>query len=184
MRIIAGEWRGRTIKAPKDQRVRPTADRAREAWMSILQYDIPEARVVDLYAGSGALGLEALSRGAAFCDFVELSDAGLRAIRDNAESLGAGDRMAVHRGDALRYVQKHSGRPWDVAFADPPYGIGAAPRLAELWLKRPFARVLGVEHDVHEPMPDGGTLRRYGGTGVTIYDLRRVEQSRQHDEDL
>jgi 16S rRNA (guanine966-N2)-methyltransferase len=170
MRIIAGEWRGRVIKAPKDQRVRPTADRAREAWMSILQYDIPGARVVDLFAGSGALGLEALSRGAEFCDFVELSDSALRAIRENAESLGAADRMAVHRGDAVRFVQKRAGRPWDIAFADPPYNIGAAPRLAQLWLKRPFARLLGVEHDLHEPMPEGGTLRRYGGTGVTIYD--------------
>lgn len=170
MRIIAGEWRGRSIKAPKDQSVRPTGDRAREAWMSILQYDIPGARVVDLFAGSGALGLEALSRGAAFCDFVELSDVGLRIIRENATTLGALDRIAVHRGDAIRYVQKDSGRPaWDIAFADPPYNLGMAPRTAKLWLTRPFARVLGVEHDVHEAMPEGGATRTYGGTAVTLY---------------
>src|SRR5688500_5788310 len=111
MRIIAGEWRGRAIRAPKDEGGRPAGERAREAWMSMLQYDLPGARVVDLFAGSGALGLEALSRGAAFCDFVELSDAGLRAIRENATALGALDRMAIHRGDAIRYVQKAGPHP-------------------------------------------------------------------------
>lgn len=169
MRIIAGEWRGRTIKAPKDQRVRPTADRAREAWMSILQHEIPGARVLDLYAGSGALGLEALSRGASFCDFVELSDAGLRAIRENAATLGALDRIAVHRGEALRYVQKADLHTWDVAFADPPYSLGMAPRLAAFYRGHPFARILGIEHDTHEELPAGGETRVYGGTAVTIY---------------
>jgi 16S rRNA (guanine966-N2)-methyltransferase len=183
MRIIAGEWRGRTIRVPKDERVRPTGDRAREAWMSILQYELPDARVIDLFAGSGALGLEALSRGAAFCDFVELSDAGLRAIRENATSLGALDRMAIHRGDAIRYVQKASSARWDIAFADPPYKLGLAPRIAKLWLTRPFSRILGVEHDVHEALPEGGATRTYGGTAVTIFQLREDEKTgRREDE--
>jgi 16S rRNA (guanine966-N2)-methyltransferase len=169
MRIIAGEWRGRTIRAPRDQRVRPTGDRAREAWMSILQPDIPGARVADLFAGSGALGLEALSRGAAFCDFVEVSDTGVRAIRENAATLGALPRASIHRADALRYVQKRDLAPWDIAFADPPYNSGLAPRLANLWHTRPFARVFSVEHDVHEELPPGGERRTYGGTAVTIY---------------
>jgi 16S rRNA (guanine966-N2)-methyltransferase len=171
VRIIAGEWRGRTIRAPKDQRVRPTGDRAREAWMSILQPRIPGARVVDLFAGSGALGLEALSRGAAFCDFVEVADAGLRAVRENGTALGALDRMALHRSDALRYAQKADLFTWDIAFADPPYNLGLAPRLARLWLTRPFARVLGVEHDVHEAMPEGGERRIYGGTALTLFGM-------------
>ena len=188
MRIIAGEWRGRSIKAPRDERVRPTGDRAREAWMSMLQYDIPGARVVDLFAGSGALGLEALSRGAAFCDFVELSDAGLRAIRENATALGALDRMAIHRGDAIRYVQKAGRHPhWDLAFADPPYNLGMAARLAKLWLTRPFARVLGVEHNIHEELPEGGTTRTYGETGVTLYVMppeggREPGEGREREE--
>lgn len=169
MRIIAGEWRGRTIKAPKDQRVRPTGDRAREAWMSILQHQLPGARVLDLYAGSGALGLEALSRGASFCDFVELSEPGLRAIRENAATLGALDRVAVHRSEALRYVQKADALAWDVAFADPPYSLGMAPRLAALYLRHPFAGILGIEHDAHEELPAGGETRVYGSTAVTIY---------------
>ena len=80
MRIIAGEWGGRSLRVPRDGRVRPTADRAREAWMSIVQPSLPGARVIDLFAGSGALGLEALSRGAARADFVEI-DGSLAASR-------------------------------------------------------------------------------------------------------
>ena len=169
MRIIAGQWRGRTIKAPKDDRVRPTGDRAREAWMSILHPDLSGARVLDLFAGSGALGLEALSRGAASCDAVELAGPCLRAIRENAEALGALARLTIHRGDALRFVEKLPVHAYDIGFADPPYNLGLAPRVAALWLLVPFAIVLGVEHDAHEHMPDGGTMRSYGGTAVTIY---------------
>ncbi|MGQ0649050.1 MAG: RsmD family RNA methyltransferase [Gemmatimonadaceae bacterium] len=175
MRIIAGEWRGRTIKAPRDQRVRPTGDRAREAWMSILQHQIPDARVADLCAGSGALGLEALSRGAAFCDFVELSESAIRAIRENATALGALPRMTIHKADAIRYVQRTGLEPWDLAFADPPYNLGIAARLAKLWHTRPFARVFSVEHDAHEELPGAGETRVYGGTGVTIYRLQGVD---------
>src|SRR5215207_3133711 len=99
MRIVAGEWRGRTIRPPKDARVRPTSDKVREAWMSIVRHAVPDAVVLDLFAGSGALGLEALSRGATRCDFVEASAASLRAIAENAAALGAGDRAVIHRGD-------------------------------------------------------------------------------------
>lgn len=176
MRIIAGRWRGRTIKAPRDARVRPTGDRAREAWMSILHPELPGARVVDLFAGSGALGLEALSRGAASCDFVELAAPSLRAIRENAELLGATTLVTVHRGDAIRFAEKLAAGDFDIAFADPPYNLGLAPRLAHAWHATPFADVLGVEHDVHEAMPPGGDTRTYGGTAVTIY-RRDVSQT-------
>jgi 16S rRNA (guanine966-N2)-methyltransferase len=170
VRIIAGRWRGRTIKAPRDARVRPTGDRAREAWMSILHPELPGARVIDFFAGSGALGLEALSRGAASCDFVEIALPSLRAIRENAETLGASPaEMAVHRTDAIRFAQKLPPHAYDIAFADPPYNLGLAPRLAEVWLATPFSEVLGVEHDVHEAMPAGAVMRSYGGTAVSIY---------------
>jgi 16S rRNA (guanine966-N2)-methyltransferase len=170
VRIIAGRWRGRSIKAPRDARVRPTGDRAREAWMSMLHPELAGARVVDLFAGSGALGLEALSRGAAFCDFVELAPASLRAIHENAHALGADPASySVHRGDAVRFAQRLPRDRYDVAFADPPYNLGLAPRIAALWLATPFSRVLGVEHDVHEPLPAGGQMRSYGGTAVTLY---------------
>ena len=171
MRIIAGEWRGRTIKAPRDDRVRPTGDRAREAWMSIVQPEVPGSRVVDLYAGSGALGLEALSRGAASADFVDVAPAAIKAIRENGTTLGALDRMHIHRAEALRYAQKLDRGAFDIAFADPPYNLGMAPRLAAHWLRVPFANILGIEHDSHEAMPEGGETRTYGGTAVTIYRL-------------
>src|ERR1051326_6052535 len=89
MRIVAGRWRGRTIKAPNDSRVRPTADRVREAWMSIVILELPGARVVDLFAGSGALGLEALSRGAATVDFFESSPRPIAVLRENIAILQA-----------------------------------------------------------------------------------------------
>ncbi|HEU4565375.1 MAG TPA: 16S rRNA (guanine(966)-N(2))-methyltransferase RsmD [Gemmatimonadaceae bacterium] len=168
MRIVSGRWRGRTIKAPADARVRPTADRVREAWMSILQRDLPGARVVDLFAGSGALGLEALSRGAAHADFVEVSARSIQALRANAEALGAGDEATIHRGDALRFIQTLPIGAYDVAFADPPYRLGLAGQVVERWLAVPFARVLSVEHEAKEPLP-GGETRRYGDTAITFF---------------
>jgi 16S rRNA (guanine966-N2)-methyltransferase len=169
VRIVAGEWRGRRIKAPSGDRVRPTADRVREAWMSIVQRHLPGAAVLDLYAGSGALGLEALSRGAASAVFIEVAAESLRALRDNIEALGAGEVSTVHRADALRFAESLPAHAFDVAFADPPYGHGAAARLAELWQATPFARLLGVEHRVGEAMPVGNDSRRYGSTVVTFY---------------
>src|SRR4030095_1178031 len=106
MRIVAGRWRGRRIRPPDDPRVRPTADRVREAWMSIVMPHLVDARVLDLFAGSGALALEALSRGAASADLVEVSAAGVRAIRENADLLGAGDALTLHRADAIAFLAR------------------------------------------------------------------------------
>jgi 16S rRNA (guanine966-N2)-methyltransferase len=169
MRIVAGEWRGRRIKAPSGDRVRPTADRVREAWMSIVQPRLPGARVLDLFAGSGALGLEALSRGAASAVFVEIAPASLRALGDNIDALGAGQVATVRRADALKFAESLPRHAFDVAFADPPYGHGAAARLAELWHATPFALLLGIEHRSGESMPPGGDSRRYGDTAITLY---------------
>ena len=137
--------------------------------MSILHPLLPGARVVDLYAGSGALGLEALSRGAASADFVDVSQASITVIRENGATLGGLDRMRIHRGEALRFAQKLTAGAFDVAFADPPYNLGMAPRLAAQWLRVPFASILGIEHDAHEVVPSGGDTRTYGGTAITIY---------------
>lgn len=143
--------------------------------MSILHHELPHARVVDLFAGSGALGLEALSRGASHCDFVEMTPAGVRAIAENAESLGASDRVTIHRADATRFVDRSALERWDIAFADPPYNLGLAPQVAASWIAAPFARILGVEHDVHEQLPVDATrrsdTRTYGATAITIYRL-------------
>jgi 16S rRNA (guanine966-N2)-methyltransferase len=169
VRIVAGEWRGRRIKAPDDDRVRPTADRVREAWMSIIGTQIVGAKVLDLFAGSGALGLESLSRGAAVAEFVDVSARSLRALRENAEALGAGERAIIHRGDAVRFASRLSAGEYDVAFADPPYKLGLAAAVASRWMEVPFAAVLGVEHGIHEEMPLGGETRKYGSTGITFY---------------
>src|SRR5581483_4635813 len=97
------------------------------------------ARVLDLFAGSGALGLEALSRGSAVVDFVEIAPKSVAAIRANADQLGAGDTAVVHRADAMRFIEKLQPHAYDVAFADPPYDLGLATRLAQHWLEVPFA---------------------------------------------
>jgi 16S rRNA (guanine966-N2)-methyltransferase len=151
MRIIGGEHRGRALKAPEGAATRPTSDRAREAVFNILEHapwseGIVHARVIDLFAGSGALGLEALSRGAAWCLFVETDAAARGAIRDNIEALAPnGDlngRTRIHRRDAvdLGRLPAGDGEPFDLVFLDPPYGKGLGEKaLAGLasggWLK-------------------------------------------------
>ena len=167
MRIVAGEFGGRRLVMPKDARVRPTADRVREAWMSILGAALPGARVLDLYAGSGALGLEALSRGAASADFVELNAASLRALETNIRALGVDGRATVHRGDALRYAERLPPAAFDVALADPPYARDDAARLVALFRRTPFARILSVEHRSDQPLA-GDETRRYGDTALTF----------------
>lgn len=141
--------------------------------MSIVTPWIPGARVLDLCAGSGALGLEALSRGAARAEFVELNTKSLRALRENIELLGAASTAVVHRGDAVRFVAALEPAAFDIAFADPPYGLRLAESIAERWLKVPFAGLLGVEHSTRDEMPDGGETRRYGDTALTFYGLDR-----------
>ena len=137
--------------------------------MSILQLDLPEARVLDLYAGSGALGLEALSRGATSADFVEKDPRSLRALQENIAVLGAESQSTVHRKSALPFAEALGSLDYDVVFADPPYATGDAVRLAERWVKQPFSGVLSVEHAADTEMPAGGDTRRYGSTAITFY---------------
>jgi 16S rRNA (guanine966-N2)-methyltransferase len=131
VRVVAGQLRGRRLAAPRGSATRPTADRVREALFSILG-DVSGLRVLDLYAGSGALGIEALSRGAAGATFVESSQVAAAAIRDNLERLDLDAR--VHRRDALAWLaDAAAGPPFDLVFADPPYdsAVRIGPRLAE-----------------------------------------------------
>lgn len=167
MRIVAGAFGGRRLVVPRDPRVRPTADRVREAWMSILGDALEGARVLDLYAGSGALGLEALSRGAASATFVELSPRSLEALRANIEAFGVEDRVTVHRADALRFAERLPAEAFDLAFADPPYTADAAERLVALFRRHPFARILSVEHPAERRVA-GDETRRYGDTALTF----------------
>jgi 16S rRNA (guanine966-N2)-methyltransferase len=169
MRIVAGRWRGRRLVAPAGDVARPTADRVREAWMSIVNPWLADARVLDLFAGSGALGIEALSRGAVSADFVESAAASLKAIGENLQGVGAGGEARVIKADAIAFLGTLGAHAYDVAFADPPYDRGLAAQVAEAWLAVPFADVLGIEHRAFEKLPAGGERRKYGGTAITFY---------------
>ena len=137
--------------------------------MNILQLDLPGARVLDLYAGSGALGLEALSRGAVAADFVEKDPTSIRGLQENIQALGAQALATIHRKSALPFAEGLGALDFDVAFADPPYASGDAQRLAERWLEKPFSKVLSIEHSGKEAMPGQGVTRKYGTTAITFY---------------
>lgn len=138
--------------------------------MSTLQHDLPGARVLDLFAGSGALGLEALSRGAAHVTFVEQAGGPLRALQANVDKLGAGEEVEIVKQDALRYIASVPDLAFDVTFADPPYDSGAAARLIERFAAGPFSHILSVEHRAGDALPalDGARTRRYGDTAITF----------------
>lgn len=131
MRIVAGQYRGRAIVTPEGQNTRPTSDRARQAIFNVLEHapwaeGLHEARVIDLYAGSGALGFEALSRGAAFCLFVDTDDGARGAIRENMDAYGLFGRCRVHRRSATDLGPRpgSAGEAFTLAFLDPPYAKG------------------------------------------------------------
>lgn len=181
MRIVAGRFKGRAIVAPVGSATRPTSDRARQALFDVLAHagwapDLDGARVIDLFAGSGGLGLEALSRGAAFCLFVETDEAARGAIRDNIEALHLFGETRIHRRDATQLGQRpaSAGPPFDIAFLDPPYrqGLGeeTVPGLiAGGWLKRDALVVLERAADEPAPAIAGVEVidsRRWGAAGV------------------
>lgn len=191
MRIVGGAYRGRGIIAPPGQSTRPTSDRAREAVFNVLAHapwspGLDGARVIDLFAGSGALGLEALSRGASFCLFVETDAAARGAIRENAEALGgAGElfgKTRIHRRDATDLGERpgSDGPAFDIAFLDPPYAKGLGERaLAQLadgrWLAE--GAIVVFERGAEEPAietPGYERLdeRRYGAAKVLF--ARRI----------
>ena len=171
MRVVAGEFKGRPLQAPKGVRTRPTADRVREALFSILG-DVAGARVLDLYAGSGALGIEALSRGAASALFVEKDPRAVAAIRRNLEGLGAD--AEIRRRDVIGFLSAAEGR-YDLVLIDPPYDSAAriAGRLAERLpaVLAEGARVV-TESDKRKPLELPLPLLRervYGDTRVAVH---------------
>lgn len=177
MRITGGEQRGRPLEGPRRGGVRPTGAYLREAVCNVLAPRLPGARVLDLYAGTGAMGLEALSRGAAEATFV---DRDVAAVRSNLARLGRGREATVLRGEVLRVVARlgAAGRRYDVIYADPPYGAGLGARtlaaVAAARILAPGGLVL-LEHHHKDPAPDrGGCLRRrrdlrHGETVVSLY---------------
>jgi len=177
VRIIAGSARGRQIIAPTGRETRPTLDRVRESLFGILQFSLEGARVLDLYAGSGSLGLEALSRGAVHAVFNDQSRACCEVVRENLRTLGFSERAAVLQLDALAAVDRLAGQAFDIVFLDPPYRAGAQEALRALFLRglvAPGGQAV-VEHAWKEPpqeMP-GAFLRvdtrKYGDTGLSFF---------------
>ncbi|MHC1727185.1 MAG: 16S rRNA (guanine(966)-N(2))-methyltransferase RsmD [Syntrophobacteraceae bacterium] len=180
MRIIAGAFRGRRLIAPKDQKIRPTIDRVREAIFSMIAADVPDARVLDLFAGTGAMGLEALSRGAAFSVFVDQNAVAVRIIRSNIELCGARDRSRVVHEPAASAIQRlaSKGELFDLIFMDPPYGkgyIGQALEALDVVAEK-GALLIAERHKRDEaPQSLGPWIkdreRRYGDTLIALYSL-------------
>ncbi len=146
--------------------------------MNLLAPALTGAEVLDLFAGSGALGLEALSRGAARATFVEQSARALACLRSNVEALGAEERATIVRADVFAYLARLSRNAFDIAVADPPYGRGMARKLAQCYMRRPFARVFSVEHGPGEELglPPGAVERRYGDTVLALVTSADLEE--------
>ena len=167
MRIIAGKFKGRNLARPSDKRVRVTTDRVRESLFAILGPKLNGARVLDLFAGSGILGLEAISRGAVWVDFVDILPASLSSIRANVATLGLEEITHVNRGNALRFVERLDEGAYDLVFADPPYTSDQAVGLVELFRESAFAKTLSIEHRSNLTCV-GDDTRRYGDTALTF----------------
>ncbi len=137
--------------------------------MELVETDLAGARVLDLYAGTGALGIEALSRGAATADFVENSPSALHALKANVALIRAKDRTRIFKRDALRWAERLDAGSYDLAFADPPYGSRQGNRLVESWQATPFAAVLVLEHAADHAVPAGGRTHRFEASALTVY---------------
>jgi 16S rRNA (guanine966-N2)-methyltransferase len=186
MRIAGGEWRGRNLKSPKGDLVRPTQDRVREALFSMLQNDIPGAKFLDVFAGSGAVGLEALSRGASHATFVEQSSSSLACIKSNIEMVKCENRTEVIRSDAYSWLKTDAaGRSFDIAFADPPYALGHEQGYAEILnalavhnVVRPGGLFIAEMKRVQDPDTseywDLCRDRIYGQTRVAVYKRKEA----------
>ena len=180
MRIVGGRLGGRTLAAPKSQNVRPTSDRLRESLFNILAhgYDDPitGVRVLDLFAGTGALGLEAMSRGAAFALFIDDGAEGRALIRQNVEALGLGGVTRIFRRDATRLGDAHPNEPFGLMFLDPPYSKGLAEKsLVSLrdggWLAPSALVIVEEAADARFAAPQGYAeieRRRYDDTEFTF----------------
>lgn len=172
MRIVGGTFAGRELTSPADGRVRPTAEPVRGALLDILGPFLAGARVLDLFAGTGALGLEALSRGAKSADFVEFRPASLHALRANVAALRLRERTRVFKRDAIPFIGALVPGSYDLAFADPPYDSSLATRVVEEWRTTRFAGILAVEHARTHQLPPGGNRHGFAETTVTIFRLK------------
>jgi 16S rRNA (guanine966-N2)-methyltransferase len=167
MRIVAGKWAGTDLVSPGG-RVRPTAEDVRAALMALLEPVLPGARVADLFAGTGALGLEALSWGARRCDFVENHPSALHALKANVAALRLRTRTRIFVKDAIPFAERLPAGAYDLVFVDPPYGSRKLDRIVDQWLRVPFCSVLALEHSPEHELPATGVQRRIRDTVVTV----------------
>lgn len=180
MRIVGGEFRGRSLAAPESQAIRPTSDRVRESLFNILSHaegvDLQDARVLDLFAGTGALGIEALSRGAKFCLFVDDGAEARGLIRDNMEAFALNGRSRIFRRDATGLGPSGTMGAFDIVFADPPYRKGLGEKALQSaaqggWLRPGTAIILEEAADAHVELGEGFQLfdtRTYGETVIRL----------------
>jgi len=169
VRIVGGKFAGRDLTSPRDFRVRPTAEQVRAAMLDLLAADLPKARVLDLFAGTGALGLEAISRGALSADFVETRPSSLHALKANIALFRLRERTRVFKRDAIPFAAALTKGSYDIAFVDPPYGSRMLDRVIESWTMSGFSRILAVEHAREHALPAGGVRRIFDDTAITIY---------------
>jgi 16S rRNA (guanine966-N2)-methyltransferase len=181
MRIIAGKLRRRQLSAPRGQLTRPTSDRTRESLFNLIEArrSLEEATVLDLFAGTGSLGLEAISRGASLVTFVEHQDAVLKYARMNAQALDVETQGRFLRANAVAFIERYRGPKLDLILADPPYDLPELARLPEMAI--PHLSPDGyfvLEHDVRHNFsghPHLDTSRSYGRTIVTVFAAEPTE---------
>jgi 16S rRNA (guanine966-N2)-methyltransferase len=169
LRIVGGRFAGRDLTSPADFRVRPTAEHVRSAVLDALASELPNARIVDLFAGTGALGLEALSRGAKSADFVEFRPASLHALRANVAALKLREQSRIFKRDAVQFAEALAADSYEIAFVDPPYESRQLDLVIAAWQATRFSRVLVAEHARGHEIPRGGWRRAFDDTVVTIY---------------
>ena len=171
MRIVGGKFAGRDLESPNDFRVRPTAELVRAAMLDRLADMLKGARVLDLFAGTGALGLEALSRGAASADFVETRGSSLHALKANIVALRMREKTRVFKKDALPFAAALKEGSYDIAFVDPPYESRMLDRVIESWLATRFSRALVAEHATTHKLPPGASRKPFGEATVSFYGM-------------
>lgn len=177
MRIISGTARGRRLKELPGLDTRPTTDKVKESLFNIVQFDIEGRRVLDLFAGTGQLGIEALSRGAAFCDFVDASPAAAKLVRENLSTTGFSGHAAVHQRDFLSFLQS-ARQKYGLVFLDPPYALTALERALEAITAIDIVSENGIivcESPLEKSLPEldapyeKGKEYRYGKIKLTLY---------------
>jgi 16S rRNA (guanine966-N2)-methyltransferase len=179
MRIVKGEYAGHPLTSPGGS-VRPTPEKVRARCVSLVSDELRGALVLDLFAGSGALGLEALSRGARGVDFVENGAGALHALKANIAALRATRRCRIFKRDAIPWVDQLGVGAYAVAFADPPYRSKKLDRIVARWREVPFAGVLVLEHDAdHEIGAEGKRYEFDGPTCVTILRAKGARAPRE-----